>query len=87
MDDVRDTQKDKENKIKQSEMQNKNLNEINKQLKAEIMDDGSYQISAFWGNKRYQKIDILEVRNLFEYDRHLECLQIRLKLREKLFEQ
>lgn len=37
--------KDKENKIKQLELQNENLDEINEQRKAEIMEISS-QISA-----------------------------------------
>lgn len=37
--------KEKENKIKQLELQNENLDEINKQWKAEIMEISS-QISA-----------------------------------------
>lgn len=47
----------------------------------------SCQISAYWDNKMYQKIDILEVRNMFENERHLERLQTRLELKEKLYEQ
>uniref|UniRef100_A0A8B9PD50 Uncharacterized protein n=1 Tax=Apteryx owenii TaxID=8824 RepID=A0A8B9PD50_APTOW len=38
VDNARDTLKDRENKIKQIELQNKNLDKINEQLKAEIME-------------------------------------------------
>lgn len=38
VDDARDTVKDQQNKIKQLELQNKNLDEIKDQLKAEIME-------------------------------------------------
>lgn len=47
----------------------------------------SCQIFPYWDNKMYQKIDLLEVRNMFVNERHLECLQIRLEWKEKLYEQ
>lgn len=47
----------------------------------------SCQIFPYWDNKMYQKIDLLEVRNMFVNERHWECLQIRLEWKEKLYEQ
>lgn len=32
-------------------------------------------------------MDILEARSRFENERHMECLQITLRLKEKLYEQ
>ncbi|XP_064369316.1 transmembrane and coiled-coil domain-containing protein 5B-like [Dromaius novaehollandiae] len=87
VDNARDTVKDRENKIKQIELQNKNLDKINEQLKAEIMEM-SCQISAYQDDKMYQETDTLGERNItYENERYLEHLQIRLEVKEKMYKQ
>ncbi|XP_068800202.1 transmembrane and coiled-coil domain-containing protein 5B-like [Struthio camelus] len=87
VDNATDTLKGRENKIKQIELQNKNLDKINEQLKTEIMEM-SCQISAYQNDKMYQQKDTLGVRNtMYENERYLEHLQINLEVKEKMYEQ
>ncbi|XP_013813222.1 uncharacterized protein [Apteryx mantelli] len=87
VDNARDTLKDRENKIKQIELQNKNLDKINEQLKAEIMEM-SCQISAYQDDTMYREKDTLGERNIrYENERYLEHLQIKLEVKEKMYEQ
>ncbi|XP_062432326.1 transmembrane and coiled-coil domain-containing protein 5B-like [Rhea pennata] len=87
VDNARDTLKDRENKIKQIELQNKKLDKINEQLKVEIMEM-SCQISAYQDDKMYQEKDTSGERTkMYENERYLEHLQIKLEVKEKMYEQ